>query len=118
MNRTEAAEKQWIEREQADRAQERKWAEQRDAVETRRAPAEPLPERALICPRCTKLLELRNVSGVELHGCDSCAGSWLEADQLAALMKKRDSWWQRARRALRGARGAGARSAPAGGGGR
>lgn len=104
MNRTEAAEKQWVDREHADRAQERKWAEQREALEQQRAPPERVRERPLICPRCTKLLELRHVSGVELHGCDACEGNWVDAEQLAALLEKRLSWWQRARRAFGGAR--------------
>jgi Transcription factor zinc-finger len=89
MNRTEAAEKQWIDREEADRAQERKWAQQCESAKASPPPEDRFCERPLICPHCTKLLELRNVSGVELHGCNACAGGWLEADQLAALMKKR-----------------------------
>lgn len=103
MNRAEAAEKEWIDRDAAERAQTEAWERQRDALratQQRSEHVEAAPLRG--CPQCATALEIRTFHGVQVHRCASCRGVWLEDGQLESLTSSEPGLWQRMRRALSG----------------
>lgn len=101
MNRTEAAEKEWIDREEADRARDAAWERQREAVRENQRQSDRAKAQLLRrCPKCSTALELRTLRGVEVSRCNGCNGTWLESGQLEVLMRPELGFWQRVRLAL------------------
>jgi Zn-finger nucleic acid-binding protein len=43
---------------------------------------------SLVCPRCTRIMGLREVHGVEYDVCPSCGGVWLDRGELGRLVER------------------------------
>jgi hypothetical protein len=51
------------------------------------------PQALGLCPKCGVRLQQRDVDGVTVDECPSCAGMWLDHGELKAIADREDNGW-------------------------
>lgn len=103
MNRTEAAEKEYMVRQEADVALNEAYERQRAAARAAQVQHDRTKARAIErCPRCSGTLETSTLRGASVARCSSCQGVWLDVGELERLLWSKPSLPQRVWHALGG----------------
>jgi hypothetical protein len=73
--------------------EDRYFAEQdRKKLEQLRDEDKAAPQLGL-CPKCGAGLVTREIDGIEVDGCDTCAGFWLEKGEFERIVERESEGW-------------------------